>query len=250
MTTKENVSRIAASSASSAMIAVLMSLGGVVAAYSGLASAFGGFVMMALGLLSASVGLVTGLVGLATTRPSRGLGGRGSAVVGIALSTLVLAAIFIPASAARDLPRINDITTDLDNPPVFVAAKELESNLGRDMSYPGESFARQQMAAYSDLGAVNLNMEPKAALEVVTEVIEGLPATQIIDIDVKGGRLEAMQKSNLFHFVDDFVLRVVAREGGGSKVDMRSKSRDGQGDLGANAKRIRTVFSLLEQHNP
>ena len=35
-------------------------------------------------------------------------------------------------------------------------------------------------------------------------------------------------------------------DGGGSRIDIRSKSRDGESDLGVNAKRIREFISKLK----
>ena len=58
------------------------------------------------------------------------------------------------------------------------------------------------------------------------------------------GRLEARQESGLFRFVDDVVVRVRPAPGG-SVVDVRSKSRDGRGDMGVNAKRIRAFQKAL-----
>jgi uncharacterized protein (DUF1499 family) len=59
--------------------------------------------------------------------------------------------------------------------------------------------------------------------------------------------IEAVATSRLFHFRDDIAIRVRADGGGGSRVDMRSKSRVGQGDLGVNAARIRAYMAELEQ---
>jgi uncharacterized protein (DUF1499 family) len=47
-------------------------------------------------------------------------------------------------------------------------------------------------------------------------------------------------------FTDDFVIRVTA-DGAGSRVDMRSESRQGVSDFGVNAKRIRAYLSALKQ---
>jgi len=47
--------------------------------------------------------------------------------------------------------------------------------------------------------------------------------------------------SDLCRFHDDFAVRV-RPDDGGAVVDMRSKSRDGKGDLGANAERIRSFL--------
>ncbi len=50
--------------------------------------------------------------------------------------------------------------------------------------------------------------------------------------------LEATQTSRIFRFVDDICVRL-RPDGTATLIDVRSKSRVGQGDLGANAKRIR-----------
>ena len=60
----------------------------------------------------------------------------------------------------------------------------------------------------------------------------------------EGGLFFARDETGLFRFVDDVVVRV-RPEGEGSKIDVRSKSRDGQGDFGANAARIRAFFDAI-----
>jgi uncharacterized protein (DUF1499 family) len=57
--------------------------------------------------------------------------------------------------------------------------------------------------------------------------------------------LEARDVSVVFRFVDDVVVRVRARESG-SVVDIRSRSRDGRGDLGVNAARVRALSDALK----
>jgi uncharacterized protein (DUF1499 family) len=49
-----------------------------------------------------------------------------------------------------------------------------------------------------------------------------------------------------FGFKDDIVIRVVGN-GLGARVDMRSVSRVGRGDLGANANRIRAFMAALRE---
>jgi uncharacterized protein (DUF1499 family) len=55
-----------------------------------------------------------------------------------------------------------------------------------------------------------------------------------------------MATSRLFGFHDDIAIRVRPEADGTSRIDVRSKSRDGQGDLGVNAARIRTFVAALE----
>jgi uncharacterized protein (DUF1499 family) len=59
------------------------------------------------------------------------------------------------------------------------------------------------------------------------------------------GRLEAVDTSPWFGLRDDIVVRIRA-EGTGSRVDIRSKSRAGESDLGVNARRIRDFIARLK----
>ena len=62
---------------------------------------------------------------------------------------------------------------------------------------------------------------------------------EIISVDFEAGRLEAVETSFWFGFKDDIVVRVQeAPNANGVRIDIRSKSRVGQSDLGVNAKRV------------
>jgi uncharacterized protein (DUF1499 family) len=67
----------------------------------------------------------------------------------------------------------------------------------------------------------------------------------VASVDPAGGTLLARETSTIFRFVDDVVVRVRPAAGGGSIVDVRSKSRVGRGDIGANAARIRRFAAEL-----
>jgi uncharacterized protein (DUF1499 family) len=70
---------------------------------------------------------------------------------------------------------------------------------------------------------------------------------EVIDAEPIQGRIEATDKSLLFGFEDDVVLRIVPGADGSTKVDMRSKSRVGRSDLGMNAGRIREFDAGLRR---
>jgi uncharacterized protein (DUF1499 family) len=53
------------------------------------------------------------------------------------------------------------------------------------------------------------------------------------------------RSSYRFGFTDDIVIRV-AKDGSGSRVDMRSTSRQGHSDFGVNAARIRANLQDLQ----
>ena len=58
-------------------------------------------------------------------------------------------------------------------------------------------------------------------------------------------RFDATDTTAIFRFVDDITVRVLPA-GSSSMIDIRSKSRDGQGDLGTNAKRIRAFTEQVK----
>ena len=59
------------------------------------------------------------------------------------------------------------------------------------------------------------------------------------------GRIEGTATSRWFGFKDDVVIRIRPGAKGGSLIDMRSKSRVGKSDIGANAARLRELRELI-----
>jgi uncharacterized protein (DUF1499 family) len=73
-----------------------------------------------------------------------------------------------------------------------------------------------------------------------------MPAWQILRADAAALEIEAVATSALFRFKDDVVIRLRPEGADAVRVDVRSKSRDGKGDIGANTTRIREVLARLE----
>ena len=71
----------------------------------------------------------------------------------------------------------------------------------------------------------------------------------IIASDPGSGRIEATATTPWFGFRDDVAVRI-RPEGRGSRVDVRSVSRIGRGDLGANAKRVRAFAAAVAAPSP
>src|SRR5262245_49964094 len=115
-------------------LSVLAVLLGPAIAHFELVAPIVGFGIFLLGLLLAVLSLLLGLIALALG-PT---GTRGASAGGMIPAVLVVLAVFIASGARENPPRINDITTDTANPPVFVHAQTLPENAGRDMAYPGE----------------------------------------------------------------------------------------------------------------
>lgn len=144
---------------------------------------------------------------------------------------------------ARAVPPINDITTDTTNPPVFVAVLPLRASAPVSADYPGAETAAKQQSAYPDIRPVDLAVPPDAAFARALDVAKGFGWT-IAATDAAGGRIEATATTPWFGFLDDVVIRVTPTASG-SRVDIRSHSRIGKSDLGANAKRIREFIAKL-----
>jgi uncharacterized protein (DUF1499 family) len=197
-------------------------------------------------LLACALGLVAlavGAVGLWFTRPKSGRPGRSRAVFGAGAGLVLLALVAQAVGPARGLPPVNDITTNPDDPPLFDAAARLRPNRGRDMGYAGGELARVTREAYPDLAPIRLERPPEKAFGAARRVALRL-RWRIVSRNRAEGILEAMATSRVFRFVDDVVVRIRPSDGG-SVVDVRSKSRDGRGDLGANAARIRAFRAAL-----
>jgi len=187
------------------------------------------------GLLLGFLGFLFGVLALARTRGSTGIQ-RSRAWTGTGLGFLLVVVFFVAAAPGRGRPRINDITTDLSDPPPFAAAGREPANQGRDLSYP-PSFAAVQRQGYPDLQPILLPISPAEAF-VRAQRTAGELGWKTTYSDPGAGVFEAQEVSPTFLFVDDIVVRV-RPDGEGSRIDVRSKSRDGKGDLGVNAKRIR-----------
>jgi uncharacterized protein (DUF1499 family) len=196
--------------------------------------------VLAVVLLAASgpavrLGLVPFTVGILML-PAAGFLGLAAAILavvalfrGAGVLRSIIALVFgvgvavVPAAGyvlARSVPPINDISTD-----------------------PKEQ-SDAQRSAYPDIQSLRLPVAPNIAFERAKGAIEEA-GWQIVREDPSAGRIEAVATTFWFGFKDDVVIRIAA-DGPGSRVDVRSKSRVGKGDVGTNAQRIRTYQKRLQ----
>jgi uncharacterized protein (DUF1499 family) len=163
------------------------------------------------------------------------------------------------AYTERTVPAIHDISTDLADPPQFrmleVRADNLDQIPGdkepemKGMN-PQQRWAAIHQKGYGDIRSVRI-ASPVAEVIAKAERLAKVRGWDIVVADPVEGRLEATDTSRFFRFKDDVVVRVRPTEDGmGSIVDMRSISRDGVSDLGANAKRVRSFLADLAGTNP
>ncbi len=146
---------------------------------------------------------------------------------------------------ANCYPLIHDITTDVDHPPQFVALLAARGDAPNPPEYDGPETAARQQKAYPDLKPLYLNAATTVVFPAARRSAEAM-GWQIVAAVEAEGRIEAVATTRLFRFKDDVVVRVRS-EGEGSRVDVRSKSRVGKSDLGANAKRILLYLDELRR---
>lgn len=148
---------------------------------------------------------------------------------------------------ARGLPVINDISTDLVYPPALEHAATVPANAGRDMSFP-ESFKDDIEDHYGDLQSLGLNKQRDDVFAKALDIARRQPGWTVTASTVTDTEsvIEGEAQTRVFGFVDDWIIRITDAQGGGVVVDMRSKSREGKGDFGVNAARIRDFFAQLQ----
>ncbi|MEO6170740.1 MAG: DUF1499 domain-containing protein [Lysobacter sp.] len=200
-----------------------------------------GFAMMRwavfIGLGGAALAIVMLLVPSMRRTQARAL------AIALVLGLLVA---FIPWNAmrgAKQVPPIHDISTDTANPPAFVAILPLRADAPNPASYGGPEIAEQQITAYPDLRSHTTQVPAPQAFEQALAAARAM-GWQIVASDPASGRIEASDTTRWFGFIDDVVIRVQA-EGAGSRIDVRSVSRVGKSDAGANARRIRAYLAAL-----
>ena len=184
-----------------------------------------------------------GLASVMLLLPGTRRAGLAGLLVALALG---LGAAFVPWNAlrqARALPPIHDITTDTGRPPEFVAILPLRAAAPNPAAYGGPEVARAQAGAYPDLRTQRMDAAPADAFKRALQAARSM-GWEIVAADAAAGRIEATDTTFWFGFKDDVVIRVEA-DGAGSRVDVRSVSRVGVGDVGANARRVRAYLRAL-----
>ncbi len=145
----------------------------------------------------------------------------------------------------KGYPPIHDITTDTDNPPEFEAIVPLRADAANKTEYGGEEVAKAQKAFYDGLETLRLEIPPAQAYERALQAARQMP-WEIVAENKQDLRIEAYHKLPWFGFIDDVVIRVDTTDNG-SKIDVRSVSRLGRGDLGVNADRIKDYLAEIEK---
>lgn len=207
----------------------------------GVATPFTGFRIFGAGLLASLPAFLLSLAALVRTRGAGRQAGRRRALQAAVVSGAVAALLVALAAPARRVPAIHDVTTDPADPPAL-SPREGAADAVAPRAYPPENAAAQQ-AAYADLAPIHLAAPPAQAFALAERAARAL-GWQIVRAEPATGQLEAIATSRVFRFVDDVAIRI-RPSGSGSRIDLRSCSRVGKSDLGANAARIRAFAERI-----
>lgn len=212
------------------------------------------FSTLSIGFFAAAIGAALGLIGL-------GLGlwkrlGRGpllAAGAGGAAGLAVLITVLNLIAQAQAHP-LHDVTTDLDMPPRFATLEPRRypddmSETGetvRAAAFPHPDWRSTHADLYPNLNSQRYGIGPEQALARAEQVAKRMGLDIVAAERTKtGARLEAVATTGWFGFQDDVVVRITDLPNGVA-VDMRSVSRVGRSDLGANARRVRRFLQLYE----
>jgi uncharacterized protein (DUF1499 family) len=190
----------------------------------------------------AVVALVAVLLSIARSAAPRA---RGLAALALLVNALVAAPPLYMYWQLQHLPKIHDISTDPSDPPTFEAMLPLRKGARNSVDYPATT-AAEQHKGYPDIGPLTLPLAPPAAFERAVQAARAM-GWDIVATAPEKLRIEATGTTLLFGFKDDVVVRITP-QGQGSVVDVRSLSRVGGSDFGANAKRVRAYLQRLSDN--
>lgn len=192
---------------------------------------------------------------------------RGLLIAALAIIIPVLG--FANLKATQDkvasLPFIHDVTTDTQDPPTFgavIMAERAEVKNVNTVEYAGKRAPTQakdadgkpvmklvsalQTQAYPEVRTLVLNVTPDAAFTRAEQVARDM-GWKIKETDAASGRIDATDTTFWYGFKDDVTIRLRTAEGDGTRVDIRSISRVGGSDIGANAARVEAFLENLSE---
>lgn len=202
----------------------------------------------AFGMISATllVALLVFVLGLlfALVQRNSNPESAGNARKAVLLSLLPLIGIGSQVMVGGSVPKIHNITTDTIDPPQFDAVVALRGTSSNPLEYDAATLAPQQQQAYPDLATLVVKTDLAQAHTRALKVVEDL-GWELVASQPERGLIEATETTALWDFKDDVVIRLTP-VGDSVEVDLRSVSRIGQSDLGANAKRISKFLAAYQ----
>lgn len=121
------------------------------------------------------------------------------------------------------------------------------SEVQEEAEFNPETMSEPEDAPYPTIEPLIL----EAGMATVSAAVQNLVRARgwtMVTADAENGVFEATETSGWFGFKDDVAIHVTETEEGGTRVDMRSVSRVGLSDLGANATRVSEFLKDLRSN--
>ena len=206
-----------------------------------------GFALLQWSVYIAIAAAATSLFGIIVARPATEREGLYRAIVGLVIALPVIVIPLLWKQTAQEVPPIHDISTDVENPPQFIAIVPLRGGAANSLEYAGAVIAEQQQQAYPDIKTLTIDKASDEVFDSALAIARDL-GWKIVDDNKNEKRIEATDTTFWFGFKDDVVIRITSQNGG-SLVDIRSISRVGKSDVGTNAERIRGFLIRLKNQS-
>jgi uncharacterized protein (DUF1499 family) len=175
-------------------------------------------------------------------------GGQSGAAQDFAAIFLGLIGLALPAyflSKAVLLPPLTDIQTTPAAALQFTALTDERPADANPLTDPDVEKAQMQAEAYPDIGPMFLERSAPEVFAIVNEAVGRLGWNVVVN-ETPGesgiGRIEATNRTLIMGFTDDVVIQVKGDDAS-TLIDVRSASRYGMHDFGANADRIRKLYA-------
>lgn len=208
---------------------------------------------MAGGLALAALGLVAGLAA------------RRQKLVIVAVALLVASGsaagkLYGDTVLRAELPPINDVQTDWDNPVAFsvgtLRTREAANAAPvRDdtrieagsIKWAGRSYGEAQAEVY-ELTSMVLPIPPGDAIVAAAEAARRL-GWAVMYSDPPAGQMEATHHSFWYGLASDIAVRATPAQTAdgraGARIDVRATSREPGADMGANAQRVKAILDEI-----
>ena len=98
---------------------------------------------------------------------------------------------------------------------------------------------------FPELRTRNFSLPADVLFANVKTAVGGMPRWEILESSDERRELHAVVTTKLFRFKDDVTVTVVPEPGGRPALLVRSQSRVGKGDLGANTRHVLDLYDAL-----
>jgi len=232
---------ILSSSTTYLTLCYLFSLFGVFGAYLEWVEPLHGMILVVLSPVLAIVGVIFLTVEL--VRKKLTIGGS-TKRMGLFMPFLAIIAYYLVVRT--EFPVVNDVATNLEQPLAY--PKTLRDSDGKTLpiKYTPEQVELIQ-TAYQDLEPLVIDLPMFRVLEELIKLLNQIPSVEVRQVVEKNGYVYFTQRSPVFRFVDDVVVQLSDTSDGQTTINWRSRSRVGRTDLGANARRILRLNTLLKK---